>query len=211
MRTSLFTLWAACAVSPVDTDSGSTGFVPATVPTVGALPSDPTVPSAPEGPVGLPFAVDDHYAASGYMGDAELGGLTDTPDCPARAGEARGACHRLVWTPAGAGWAGVYWQYPENNWGQSPGLAIQEGASGVHVWLWSTSEVQAELFVGGIAGVNADPFNVRATVLVTPEPTEHVLSLEGNSYERVIGGFGVSVGGDPVGPVTLFVDDIAWQ
>src|SRR5690349_20228421 len=71
----------------------------------------------------LLMVVDDHYAASGYAADGATGGVVER-DCPRRAGEQRGRCHAFTWTPGGAGWAGVFWQSPADNWGASNGFAI---------------------------------------------------------------------------------------
>src|SRR5690349_12892149 len=75
-----------------------------------------------------PLIVDDHYAASGYAGDGAAG-LVAERACPRRAGMQRGRCHAFTWTPGGAGWAGVFWQSPANNWGGSGGFAIPQGAT----------------------------------------------------------------------------------
>ena len=210
----LLVLLAACAtnVELRDTAAASTA-PPATVPTVGAIGGGAGGGggTTPVGPVALPFAVDDVFAASGYMGDAEIGGMTDTPDCPQRAGEARGLCHRIVWTPAGVGWTGVYWQGPENNWGQLPGLSIAPGATAIRAWAWAEAPVTIELFAGGITGEYADTFDVRASVELTTTPTEVVLDLSDATYDAVIGGFGFSTGGEPDAPVTLYLDDLTWE
>src|SRR5689334_18820261 len=76
-----------------------------------------------EAPSVLPFAVDDWYGPSGYMGDGEHpGAIKDGQMClPSRPSEWIGNCHRYTWTPSGTAWAGVYWQYPDGNWGDKPG------------------------------------------------------------------------------------------
>ena len=114
---------------------------------LGGEPPEP-VPTGP--PEALPVAVDAYDAASGYMGDGEMGGVTDTA-CEAEALEAsRGTCHTFTWTPVspdqgGKGWAGVYWQYPENNWGDDAdddgvpdvaGLALPAGAQSLRFRAW---------------------------------------------------------------------------
>src|SRR6478735_6852338 len=82
-------------------------------------------------PSTLPFAVDDWYGPSGYMGDGEhSGAIKDAQMClPSRPSTWIGHCHRYTWTPSGTAWAGVYWQYPDGNWGDKPGLTIPAGAT----------------------------------------------------------------------------------
>lgn len=211
-------LWMilACAtnVDVRDTAAVTAGGVE-TVPTVGGVGGGTGGGggggTTPAGPVSLPFAVDDVFAASGYMGDAEVGGLSDSPACPQRAGEGLGNCHRLTWTPAGVGWAGIYWQGPENNWGQSAGIPIAPGATAIRAWAWAETPATIELFAGGIAGDFSDTFDVRTSAALTETPTEVVLDLSGETYDAVIGGFGFSIGGDPDGPVVLHIDDITWE
>lgn len=214
-------LLIACAtnVELRDTAGLGDGTTPATVPTVGTIgggggtagTGGGTGGFTTGGAVPVPFAVDDYFAASGYMGDAEIGGLVDSPDCDRRAGEATGICHRLLWTPAGRGWTGVYWQAPENNWGQSPGMPIAPGATAIRAWVWSDTPITVEVFAGGIAGTYADGFDVGGSIDATTEPAEVVMDLTGVTYDQVIGGFGFSFGGEPVSPVTVYIDDITWE
>src|SRR5258705_22289 len=44
------------------------------------------------------FALDDHFAASGYMGDGEQGKIKDEEICATtRPGQAMGKCHQFTW------------------------------------------------------------------------------------------------------------------
>src|SRR3954452_23930957 len=92
----------------------------------------------------LPFVVDSAFVTSGFMGDGATAGVVtmvpakpgDSTDCNgARASPTSvGSCHSIVYAPptsGGEGWAGVYWQYPANNWGTKPGYGIPAGAKKV--------------------------------------------------------------------------------
>jgi hypothetical protein len=86
------------------------------------------------------FAVSNEFAASGAMGDGAdeelfaifppLGGqdacsgyLERRKDSAGRA--PAGACYRFEYLSNGTdNWAGVYWQWPANNWGQEKGRRI---------------------------------------------------------------------------------------
>jgi len=216
------TLLFACAtnVTVPDTQTALYDGPPQTVPTVGtATPTGSgttttggtTVTTG--GSIGLPFAVDNHFAPSGYMGDGITGGLVDSPDCDQRAGEAWGSCHRVAWTPGSKGWAGIYWQYPENNWGEEAGMPIQEGATRVRLWAWSEVDgVNLEVFVGGMGGTFADTFNANANASLSSTPTEISIDLSSATYTSVIGGFGFSLGGaSSEDTVVVYIDDIAWE
>jgi hypothetical protein len=86
------------------------------------------------GPLSGDFAVSDHFTASGFMGDGEESGfLTVQRDesCPMRPRGAEGSCFEFRYVPGEKRWAGVYFQYPANNWGSQPGRAIDGGYSRV--------------------------------------------------------------------------------
>jgi hypothetical protein len=166
----------------------------------------------PSGPAPIPFAVDDYYSPSGFMGDGEQpGGLTDAPACPARAGDALGKCHHVTWKPGAKGWAGVYWQYPDGNWGTAAGHAIDPGATRVSFWAWGKSGGEKVDFFSGINP--PDGYKVETGDLtLTATPTQYFLKLAGATYGTVVGAFGWSSGtSDGSTPVEFYVDDIQWQ
>jgi hypothetical protein len=168
------------------------------------------------GPVGempttLPFAVDDWYGPSGYMGDGEHpGAITDAQTCmPARPSTWMGNCHLYTWTPSGTAWAGVYWQYPDGNWGDQPGLPIPAGATQISFQAWGANGGEKVDFMVGMMAV--DGFEAKQMgIELTTQPQKFTLSLAGASYARVVGGFGW-VAKDATAPVTFGIDDIRWE
>lgn len=98
-----------------------------TVLATGCLPS---ISDLDAGPLTSTFAVSDYFAPSGYMGDGEFFGKlvgTANEGCKPRAGLARGNCYAFTYFPNDVGmdpWAGVFWVFPSNQWGSSPGHAI---------------------------------------------------------------------------------------
>jgi hypothetical protein len=163
----------------------------------------------PLGPVSLPFAVDSRYSPSGYMGDGESGGVADEAACPARAGEEKGNCHRFTLTKKDVGWGGIFWQYPDGNWGVLPGLDIPAGATRISFWAWGEKGGETVSFLVGIA--DADGFGIDSgPITLTKEPKQYFLSLRNATYTDVVGGFGWSAGG-MAAPVVFYVDDIQWQ
>jgi len=179
-------------------------------PDPGGIDAGNTADVAPAGDLELPFAVDDWFAPSGYMGDgATAGAIADDEECGARGGQARGMCHRFTWHPSGTGWAGVYWQYPDGNWGTLPGLAVPGGASQVSFYAWAQVAGGEVSFMVGMADV--DGFEVKAeAIALTAEPVRHTLSLADSGYSVVVGGFGW-VAADRDSELVFFVDDIAWE
>jgi len=168
-------------------------------------------PSGESAPSVLPFAVDDWYGPSGYMGDGENpGAIQDAQSClPARPSTWIGNCHRYTWTPSGKAWAGVYWQYPDGNWGDKPGLAIPAGATQIAFQAWgATGNEKVDFMVGMMA---VDGFQVTKTqISLTKDPQRYTLPLAGAAYTRVVGGFGW-VAKDATAAMTFGIDDIRWE
>jgi hypothetical protein len=166
-----------------------------------------------EEPVGdaltLPAAVDDTWAASGYMGDGEAGGIA-AGECPMRgASDAGGVCHSFTWTPGDAGWAGVFWQFPAGNWGEMPGRSVAPGATEISFLAWGAEGGEVVTFNAGMPGV--DTFEVTSgEIALTGAPTRYTISLEGVAYDEVVGAFSWVAGGRDT-PLNFFVDDLTWR
>jgi hypothetical protein len=159
----------------------------------------------------LPFAVDDWYGPSGYMGDGEnSGAIADDMTClDDRPSDWMGRCHRYTWTPSGLAWAGVYWQYPDGNWGDLPGLPIPEGATSIKFRAWGATGTEKVDFMVGMEAV--DGFQVTQEQLsLTTSPQQFTLSLGTSTYGKVVGGFGW-VAKEATAPMTFHIDDIRWE
>lgn len=79
------------------------------------------------GPIEGSFAVSRFFTASGYMGDGEKPGfLLGSVDegCLPRPAGAEGSCYRFDYKVGPTKWAGVFWQFPANNWGSRPGRKV---------------------------------------------------------------------------------------
>lgn len=98
-----------------------------------------------------PFAVntDGEYYATGWDGDH---GDISAVDCPDRAPSAVGECQGFTYSGATAGWAGVVWQYPNNNWGTQPGKCIGDGATKLTFYAKATTDDVTLDFGAGDAG-----------------------------------------------------------
>jgi hypothetical protein len=182
-------------------------------PDAGAAGPDgaPGMIDAGDGPTVLPFAVDDWYGPSGYMGDgASPGGITDQTVCLSpRPDTWIGHCHRFTWTPGTVKWAGVYWQFPDGNWGEKMGLVVPPGATKVSFQAWGMVGGEKVSFVTGMKAV--DGFELKKDMAVlTTTPQQFSIDLAGTSYSRVVGGFGWTAADSTV-PVTFNIDDIRWE
>lgn len=162
----------------------------------------------------LPLAVDGFYSASGFFGDA--GNISVTVDeCPTRPTDPVGACREWSYTPGAQNFGGVFWQFPENNFGAQPGYPIPQGATRVRFWAWGASGGEQVEFIVGY-GPNEefgqrDGFEINTgAITLNDEPTEYFVDLFGVDYELVAGGFGWVASGAQ-GAITFFLDDIAWE
>lgn len=168
----------------------------------------PELPPAAGEP--LPVVVDDHWAPSGYMGDGATPGGIEVGECPERgSADAVGLCRAYTWNPGREGWAGIYWQYPENNWGMAPGLQVAQGATEVSFWAWGALGGEVVTFGAGIPDV--DGFGVeRPQVVLEAVPTRYTIDLTAVTYDEVVGAF-KWVTADAAAPVTFFIDDLTWR
>lgn len=113
----------------------------------------------------------------------------------------------------GAGWSGIYWQYPENNWGTEPdGLNLSDYS---RITFWARGEEggeKAEFKIGGIAGDYPDSIQPDASFgVVELEDTwvEYEINLVGLDLSNVIGGFAwISTLRDNPNGCVIYLDDI---
>jgi hypothetical protein len=183
----------------------------------------------------IPFNVSDTYIPSGYMGDGMMAGAiaqlpqttSDSQTCDGdRSPPAKGICYTITYTPVpvssgGLGWGGVYWQFPSNNWGMSPGVAIGSGATKVSVWAKGKDGGEAiQLTVGGInnmhnAGTYADAFEAKAMITLTSSWAEYSVTLPSDYNSEasgVIGALSWTAGAPSSGTaVTFSLDSIDWE
>ncbi len=184
----------------------------------------------PDGPgLAMPFPVDPTFVSSGFMGDGEMPGFvsmlpakpTDNADCNGKRAMAPavGQCHQVTYTPpdaGGKGWAGVYWQYPANNWGTKAGYTIPPGANKVSFWAkGAAGGEQVSFLAGGIAGASSafqDTVKSQVKTTLTTDWVQYSIDISGQSYTQVIGGFGWTMTAASAGTSgQFFIDGIEWQ
>ncbi|MFH1791575.1 MAG: hypothetical protein ABH885_06310 [Candidatus Omnitrophota bacterium] len=156
-----------------------------------------------------------HYAPSGWMGD--YGDLKINEGC-ATDPRTRRSCIKVDYSARkkqGAGWAGVYWQDPPNNWGNLPGGYDLTGSKALTFWAKGEKggELIAEFKMGGISGEFGDSTSASVgPIALTPEWTKYTINLENEDLSRVIGGFAfvLSEMENPEGAV-FYLDEIAYE
>jgi hypothetical protein len=170
---------------------------------------------AGSGPVPLkaPVAISGNFYPSGFMGDIKRIDLNAQWSDNCHPGP---TCVRVKYTPGGMAWAGVYWQYPDSNWGDQPGRKI-EGAK--KLVFWARGQVGGELVsfrVGGIQGKKYQDSLDRALdpspARLTTEWQQYQIALEGTDMSSVIGAFSWSIAkdGNPQGAI-FYLDGISFK
>lgn len=119
--------------------------------------------------------------------------------------------------PGGAGWAGVYWQSPVDNWGTVPGPTGYNLSHATRLTFWvrgQTGHEGVQFLVGGITGKHGDSLRsaVKTQVLTLATSWQQVtIVLTGKNLSHIIGGFGwvASTQQNPHG-ATFYLDDITY-
>lgn len=158
-----------------------------------------------------------HFIPSGWMGDwGDMKLDTGYKDNP-KSGK---TCIRITYSPErnqGAGWAGIYWQHPANNWGGKKGGFDITGAKKLSFWAKGENggEKIAEFKVGGITSEIEDGDSDSASIgpiELSTEWQKYVIDLEGLDLSHIIGGFCWAASGDenPEG-FLLYLDEIKYE
>lgn len=198
---------------------------PSSGPASAAKPEDAIVgakvPAGPNGEFKKFFVYADgayfknHFIPSGWMGDY---GDIKFNDASQEKPYSRKSCIKVVYTAQkkqGAGWAGIYWQDPANNWGNLKGGYDLSGAKKLTFWARGDKggEVITEFKIGGINGERSDSSAASVgPVKLTNEWKEYTIDLKDEDLSHVIGGFSFVVSSmeNPEG-ATFYIDDIAYE
>ncbi len=158
-----------------------------------------------------------HFVPSGWMGDIDSIDMYGCDRSNPHSGE---MALRVSFAPTGTlGWAGVYWQEPEDNWGNLSGGYDLTGARRLTFWIRGEQGGEVvEFFVGGL-GEQYDPY--RDTIqpkrstgdIVLSDTWQQVeISLDGAKLNRVIGGFGWAASRcHNSEPIIFYIDDVAFD
>ena len=160
-------------------------------------------------------ARDNHYYPSGWMGD--WGDIKLDAGCKEKPHSGQ-TCVKIIYTAEqkqGAGWAGMYWQNPPNNWGNEKGGYDLTGATRVVFWARGANggEKIAEFKIGGITGEFADTDSASIdNIILTREWNQYSIDLKKLNLSHISGGFCWSANAqdNPEG-FTIYLDDIYFE
>ena len=161
------------------------------------------------------WAPNNHFVPSGWMGDYGDIKFNDGWTENAYSGK---HCVKVTYTAKasqGAGWMGIFWQNPANNWGSRDGGFDLTGAKTLSFWARGEKggEVITEFKVGGISGEYGDSDSMgMGPVVLAAEWKQYVIDLEGVDVSYISGGFCFSASkmDNPDG-FTIFLDDIKFE
>jgi len=171
-------------------------------------------------PVKAPFDIASYFVPSGWMGDQgtsdhKLLGVDALYKGKPRAGSSNGLCIRLSYS--GKDWAGVYWQYPDCNWGENLGRMVT-GAKKLTFWASGEQGGEVVEFKAGGSGAgfrHPDTFEAPTGPVVLNRDWEpHEINLGDHpDLSNVVGAFACTLHADKTrpGPVVVYLDAIRFE
>jgi len=161
-----------------------------------------------------PINLTDFFYPSGWMGDYEDIKLNDVFTGTFHTGN---SCTKITYTakglPLNKNWAGIYWLYPDKNWGNFPESRDLTGARRITFWVkGQQGGEKAEFKTGGINGKYKDsmggPYST-GVLKLTSDWKKFSIELDGYDLSHVIGGF-CWVAAKALNPkgCTIYIDDI---
>jgi len=164
-----------------------------------------------------PFDVGNYFYPSGWMGDGEEGEkylqLNDQWKENCHSGP---TCIQIKYRPNRKGWAGIYWQYPDGNFGDKPGRKIKGGST---LSFWARGEKGGELVQFKAGGISDQAKKYKDSFEIVMDPVSltqvwkrHEINLTGADLSSVLGAFAWSASrkGNPEG-LTFYLDDIRYD
>ena len=115
----------------------------------------------------------------------------------------------------GAGWAGIFWQNPANNWGSQMGGYDLSGYNKLTFWARGEKggEIIAEFKVGGISGTYSDSDSTSiGPITLTKDWKKYEIDLKGLDLSYISGGFAYTASSkdNPQGFI-FYLDDIKFE
>ncbi|MBN1384598.1 MAG: hypothetical protein JW983_06960 [Elusimicrobia bacterium] len=159
--------------------------------------------------------MENHYCPSGWMGDVNDIKMIDDKTNP-HSGE---TCLKFSYLAQGPEeWAGVNWQDPPENWGESKeGGYNLDGAK--KLIFWARGEKGGETItgfkMGGVTSRNGDTCGVEikpTPIILEKEWKQYTINLEGRNLKHVITGFCWVIGkAENENGCTFYLDEIRYE
>ncbi|RLD18990.1 MAG: hypothetical protein DRI36_00080 [Caldiserica bacterium] len=154
-----------------------------------------------------------HYIPSGWMGD--YGDIKLNENCRENPYSGK-TCIKIVYTAKksqGAGWAGIYWQNPANNWGTVKGGYDLTGSKKLVFYARGEKGGEvAEFKMGGIQGEYSDTdMATTGPIVLSKKWRKYEIDLTGLDLSYISGGFcWVTSSQDNPEGCTIYLDEIVY-
>lgn len=139
----------------------------------------------------LPFYLDTQFIPSGWMGDGEQG--TTYLSLNGVNTDVNGIekiVTRIEYRPGTKGWAGIYWLYPDKNWGDKPGKSLVGAKKITFLAKGEKGGEVVEFKSGGIQGKSSDTLDVSmGKIALSSTWQEYTIDLSNQDLSNVIGAF----------------------
>jgi hypothetical protein len=170
---------------------GTPASSPATPLSSGGVPSA----SSNAGRLSLPARLESLFYPSGWMGDGRLGTKYFRFQYTQDTIESRSVVvAQLSYQPGPDGWAGIYWQYPDGNWGDLPGRSLVGAREIAFLARGLAGGEIVEFKSGGIREKLSDSYETSlGKVVLTSTWTQHRIDLAQADLSSVIGAFAVVI------------------
>ena len=144
----------------------------------------------------FPFYLGSQFYPSGWMGDGESG--KKYIGFGSRAADVDGKTMpviEIIYQKGPKGWAGIYWQYPDGNWGAEPGRNLL-GAKKVTFWAKGAKGGEIVEFKSG--GISSGPYKDSyktsiGKVILGKNWKRYTIDLSKHDLSSVIGAFAWTV------------------
>jgi hypothetical protein len=150
------------------------------------------------------------YVPTGWMGETKQMEVMEDCDTQPHSGKTC-ICARYR---SPAGWGGVVWQHPGNNWGDKPGGWNIAGAKRLTFWTRGESGDETVSFQLGLIGTDKRYHDTAKGKIenarLTTEWKQYSIDLSGADLSRIVSGFAWVVAGQGK-PVTFYVDDVRYE
>lgn len=154
-----------------------------------------------------------HYIPSGWMGDYGDLKINENYKTNPYSGK---TCIRIAYTARksqGAGWAGIYWQNPANNWGTVKGGYDLRGAKELVFYARGEKGGEvAEFKMGGIQGEYSDTdMATTGPVTLSKRWKKYAIDLKDLDLSYISGGFcWVASSQDNPDGCTIYLDEVVY-
>ena len=160
----------------------------------------------------LPFDLETQFYPSGWMGDGEFGtkylsfrrerSMVDGKDV---------TIIRIEYRQGPKGWAGIYWQYPDGNWGKKPGKSL---VGTKKISFYAKGERGGEIVEFKSGGISGDQYQDSFEKSLGKQRlsstwTKYVIDLSKEDLSSVIGAFAwVAAGSDNSGHTIFYIANL---